>query len=78
MPSSPSTLSLYRYQLSPEFSFLAIVPGYIFYQRAYVGGGGKGGSTLITWRFISLLKCDNGYIQIISREEKQHSFGRRN
>lgn len=68
MPSSPSTLSLYRYQLSPEFSFWQSSRD-IFYQRVYVGGE-KGSSTLITWRFISLLKCDNGYIQIISREEK--------
>lgn len=37
-------------------------PGIYFTREFLWGGEGRGDSTLITWRFISLLKCDNGYI----------------
>lgn len=59
-------------------SFLAVPfsgPGYIL-PESFLGG--RGGTNLTNWRLFFLLKCDNGYTQIISREEKQHSFNRRN
>lgn len=77
LTSFPSTIVLYRYHPSLEFPFWQSPfsgPGYIL-PESFLGG--REAPILLIGAFF-LLKCDNGYTQIISREEKQHSFNRRN